>query len=35
MNVYTKQKQAYRHKKKTYAYQRGKGGEKYKLEVWY
>ena len=27
MNLYTKQKEAYRHRKQTYSYQRGKGGK--------
>ena len=27
MNLFTKQKQAHRHRKQAYGYQRGKGGE--------
>ena len=27
MNLYTKQKQTHRHRKQTYGYRRGKGGE--------
>ena len=33
MKLYTKQKQAHRHRKQTYGYQRGKVGEMDKLEV--
>ena len=33
MNLFTKQKQTYRHKKQTYGYQRGRG-ESDKLGVW-
>ena len=32
MNLYTKQKQTYRHRKETYGYQRGRGEDK--LGVW-
>ena len=28
MNLYTKQKQIHKHKKQTYSYQRGEGGER-------
>ena len=28
MNLFTKQKQTHRHRKQTYGYQRGKGGER-------
>ena len=34
MNLFTKQKQTHRHRKQTYGYQRGKVGERDKLEVW-
>ena len=33
MNLFTKQKQAHRHRKQTYGYQRGEG-ERDKLGVW-
>ena len=33
MNIYTKQKQIYKHRKQTYGYQRWKGGVGYKLGV--
>ena len=34
MNLYTKQKQAHKHSKQTYGYQRGKGRRRDKLGVW-
>ena len=34
MNLFTKQKQAHRHRKQCYGYQRGKGWERDKLRVW-
>ena len=34
MNLFTKQKQTSRHRKQTYGYQRGRGGERNKLGVW-
>ena len=35
MNLFMTQKQTLRHRKQNYGYQRGKVGERDKLEVWY
>ena len=34
MSLFAKQKQTHRHRKQSYGYQRGKGGERDKLGVW-
>ena len=34
MNLFTKQKEVYKHAKQTYGYQRRKGSGGYKLEGW-
>ena len=34
MNLFTKEKQTHRFRKQIYSYQRGKVGERDKLEVW-
>ena len=34
MNLYVKEKQTHRHRKQSYGYQWGKGGDRDKLGIW-